>query len=244
MSTTLRSLLHALEGPGGFRTDLKADMESARAVAGLGTSAHAMLGSAIACCLVGLDEAGSQLLEKASIWLEEAIRHNEKGQRYSPNWSEANRYLDYAICRWLMNNEHSQDAYGSFLSYEERYLEGAPKAASDRKVAPFVITPFLDARAYGRVVSLAQSVSGFAPPRTAEDVKDEVQLCYHLSGAHDAIAGNTSRAAINRVLSRKGQEWLEHGSYIHMAEWCKIVFWENGIRSIDALRQIIPYLLP
>lgn len=199
-----------------------------------------MLGSAIACYTVGLDDAGSQLLGKTIDWLQEAISTNERGLRYSADWTEAVRYLDYALCEWLLSSEHCHESYRHMANHLANYLRAHPKAALERRTAPFVFTPLLDAGAYDTVLSLIKHVSGFNPPKDAEAVIDETQLCYFIARSR-ATGSAIDEKVIQRSVQRNADVWQRHGLHTHLAEWCKIAFWKEGTDGVSALRQGIQF---
>ena len=81
--------------------------------------------------MVGLDDAGYQLAEKARVWLRVAIDENEIHRLYIRYGTEAERSTDYAMADWLLGGSDVLRFLKEAVSLTETYY-GAVKG--DRSI--------------------------------------------------------------------------------------------------------------
>lgn len=222
-----------LLGDLGYRFDLDADVEGARKVHGLGTSAHAFLGTAVRCFLVGLDDPALSLLKKAQDWLVTAIGERERPKRYFPAATEAARFRDLALSRWMLSNEHDAASLLSFVDLQDQYLRRSP--LTDKVSLSLTLVTYLDARAYERVVELVGHENG-KPSGVGRRVKSETDVALSLArrrAGQDVALGDLAA----QLLQHHGPRWLGEGHYLRFAEWVKVLRWtpDSGKRAKEVL---------
>ncbi len=205
----------SLTGDVGYEFDLSSPFEAARSVGGLASSARSFVNSAIKCFLVGYDDPGYQLLEKAEQWLEAAIESNEQPRRYFEYGTEAIRLYDLALCRWLAHNAHDIDSLTQSINFRERYFDKATK--SDRVEFVLVLPEYLDAGRFDEAMRRTQGLwkSGRLPP--------EVEAAAAIAnGQGEEIVG---RKLIDSLLGVRIPEWLARGHFDVAAKWLKVAHW-------------------
>ena len=220
--------LEILEDSCGYRLDLDSNFDKVKAVNGLGGSAHAFLGTAVTCVLVGLDKPASELLTKSCSWLKEAIEYNEKPQRYAEDGTEAARFRDYALCNWLLVGKHDVTSYQEFVRHEDRFLVKSGLGQDKREVS-FILPSYVDARAYDRALEVFENVPGFSPPSSIMRLNSEADLtyiiCRHRLGM-EYSDGEVAHAC-SRFLTKNMDKWLGNGHAVRAAQWIKIVYGTN-----------------
>lgn len=82
MKFSIEEARASLIGDVGYSFDLESSFDSAKSEGGLASSARSFLNTAIKCFVVGFEEPGHQLLQKAEKWLVASIESNEKPRRY------------------------------------------------------------------------------------------------------------------------------------------------------------------
>jgi hypothetical protein len=210
-----------LEGELGYRFDLAAEIDEARGVGGLASSAHAFLGSAVRSVLVDLREPAIELALKAKEWLEIAIEEKERPARYFRNGTESERHIDLAFCNWFLSGEDDVVNLESFVSYEDEYLADSP-AGRDHVSVSLVLVSYLDARAYGRVIELVEATPGLSIPETVKSPTNEAAACYMIARA--VLAEERPADDLMEGFSRKHvPKWLGSGHYLRFARWMKVL---------------------
>jgi len=231
-----------LLGDLGYRFDLAADSASAQKVGGLGTSAHAFLGTAVRCLLVGFDEPSTRLVEKAEQWLISAIETNEKPRHYFEFATEASRLQDLAISRWLLRDEHDATSLDGFAQFQDEYWRKS-RGATDKVSVSLTLVGYLDAGALTRVIELVLGTS--ASSVAAASVRAETETDVALWVARGRVDHNADTPEVGEQLLRKhGLRWLSEGHYLRFAEWIKVLRWTPGTHKaakallIEALSRI------
>ena len=88
----------------------------------------------------------------------EAIRIKERPKPYTPDWVEAHRYFDLALCNWLLNSEHDEESLARGVHHQKKDLER-------KRNKEFPYLEFLDAEAYQDIMAWP----GDRPPKDGED---------------------------------------------------------------------------
>jgi hypothetical protein len=213
----------------GFSSDLRHDFEQAKSVGGLATSAHAFLGTATKCTLVGLYKPAIQLLQKASIWLRHAISHNERPQRYFLDGTEAQRFHDLAICNWLLHGQHDEQNLDQFVRHEDIYLNNSG-AWRDRVNMSLTLPGYVNAGAYQEVLDWFARTPRSRSPKDLGCIRDEGQMSYVICRFRLGLEYSDSEVAFatDKFLTRNMDGWLGSGHLVSTAEWMKIIYWKDG----------------
>ena len=105
----------------------------------------------IQCLVVGLNDAGVTLLEKARHWVESAITLGEiPNNHYSKYGSEAERLFRLARCRWLLYGKHDQESLDEGTRFSDLYYESFDDAEYRQSQAEESIVRYLEAGRYAR----------------------------------------------------------------------------------------------
>lgn len=243
---------HQLTGDCGYGFDLAADIEQAKAVGGRGNAAHAFLGTAIRCLLQDLADPASQLLRKVNEWVTASLVESEvpkrslHDERYSGDGEAALRYRTLALCNWLLCEQHDADSFGRFVELEDRALATSELGRNKSHVS-LILTTYLDAGAFARVLELFASSTGQSEPKSLGSIRKESQMCYVLSRhrLHQQYNHTEVTSAVGKFLDRNADEWLSEGHFVRAAEWMKIVYWhgmEAGTSARAALLKCYQHL--
>jgi hypothetical protein len=237
-------LIHEREvllGDCGYAFDLGADFEEAKAVGGRGNSAHAFLGTAIQCLLVGFEEPALQLLTKAKHWVTASLAEREipkrylHDERYSSDGEAAIRYQTLALCNWLLHDQHDTQSLERFVELEDRFMASS-KAGRDKVSVALVLPSYVDAGAYHRALDLFLLTPGLAPPKSLGSIRNEAQMSYVLCRhrLNQEYSRDEITLAVRKFLQKNVSEWLGRGHFVRVAEWMKIVLWQGGTAGISA----------
>ena len=229
-----------LQDTGGYEWAMRADHEWAKSVGGLGGTAHANLGMAIACLLVGFDAPAQQLLEKAISWLAEAIESNEKPQRYAEDGTEASRYTDFALCKWLLYDQHDDDSLRKFVYHEDRFLTSSG-LSQDKAEVSLVLSGYVNARAYGRALDVFAGTPSLSPPSALSNIRGEAQMSYVICRHRLEMDYSDIEVddATKTFLTRNMDKWLGNGHAVRAAEWMKIVCQSDNTSELSARETIM-----
>jgi hypothetical protein len=218
----------------GYRWTLSREFERSKALGGLASSAHAYLNMAIECLLVGYDEPATQLLTRARDWLTVAINEHEQSK-----WPGALRYLDLAMCNWLLDGMHDIDNLNRFVDYEDRRLAGSGRRPSKLEVS-LTLEGYVDAGACGQALAWFAK-AGLSVPKSAAAARSEAQLCYVMC-RHRLSEGYSEaevQTAAQKVLKRSVNTWLLDGHFARAAEWMKIVHWQEGKSGLSPKEAVL-----
>ena len=149
------------------------------------------------------------------------------------------------MTKWLLNSQHDAESYRRFVECEDRFLESS-EVGKDKINISLLLPIYVDAGAYHRVLQLV-AASGLTTPKFRDLVRNEGQMAYVLCryrlGEDSAEAEVTSVA--RKFLDRNVDGWLTNGHFVRVAEWMKIVYWqeeEAGISAKDALLKCYDHL--
>lgn len=204
----------------GYEWQLRQSFEDSRNCGGLSSSAHADLGTAIECILVGLGDAASQLLAKARIWATEAI----DSEREPATWLT---FQTLAMCDWLLEKTHNSDIYRQFNDLLYRSLEH-PAIVSDAVNVSLMLPGLVDGRSYERVLQVFERTTKLVEPSSLDKLSNEAQLCFIIA-RHRLGPGYTKTevdAACDKFMFKNMDKWLKNGHSVRAAEWMKII-WAN-----------------
>lgn len=222
-----------LQDVGGYEWALKDDRDEARSVGGLASTAHADLGTAIECILVGFDAPAIQLIEKSLSWLKEAIDRDEKPQRYAENGTEAQRFKDYALGRWLLDGTHDDESLQKFVQHEDRFL-ACSRLSRDKTEVSFILPDYVNARAYDRAIGIFSNTPGLSPPSSLRNLGSEARMSYVICQRRlerDYSDGEVADAA-RQFLTKNMDKWLGGGHAGRAAQWIKIIYGTNGDNDV------------
>jgi len=212
----------SLTGDLGYEFDLSSSFEAAKSAGGLGSSARSFINSAIKCFLVGYDDPGRRLLEKAERWLEVAIESNEQPQRYFADGTEAIRFYDLALCRWLAHDAHDVDSLKRSIEHRERYFDKATKI--DRIEFVLVLPEYVDAGSFGAASRRAHGLWGSG--------KIQLELAAAIAISDEQSRNISGLKQIDTLLDTRMPEWLGRGQFDLAAKWLKVARWlPNKSRS-------------
>jgi hypothetical protein len=230
----------------GIQRDLAADFEEVRANKSLGGYAHGFLLDAIQCLLVGLDMEGQALLEKAIAWHETAICTKEVRRRYIPFITEAERFHDLALCRWLLGREGVMEALTACLESLDAYYAGQPRWADYDEL---YVAVCIEASAYTKGIEFWETTAagaGFRGKETSQDVCDVAYaICRAWATGNTAEARDSSWKVLGPFLERNVPAWLADGQYPTAAQWMKIAYChlrEPALPPMKALLQCYAFL--
>jgi hypothetical protein len=223
-----RQVRSTLVGDLGIEWQLGRSFEDSKSCGGLSSGAHADLGAAIECILVGLDEPATRLLEKARTWATEAV-HSD---------AEVAGWLTFetlAMCEWLLANRHDSEMYRKLTAHMDRSL-AVPSIAKDPLEVSLCLPGYLDANAYERVLDIFEKTPRLVEPDSLAKVRNEAQMCFiiakHRLGLEYSEPEVTN--SCSTFLRKRMDKWLRDGHSVRAAEWMKIVFWNPQQGSLSA----------
>jgi len=216
-----------LEGALGFAFDLESSFDRAKVVGGLASSAHAFNITAVKCYLVGLDGPGTALAQKSVTWLSSAISTNERPKRYFLDGTEAARFYDLSLARWLLG-ENDTASIKKSVEHRERYLEGHPGA--DSVEVAFALVEYLDAGRHDLVK--AHIRRHWQCKKMPLEVEVAQALC-ESEGLHSAL-----HPAVVGLLKNMTSEWLCRGHFDHFSKWIRV-----GTSGTSLQNMPVPQLL-
>jgi hypothetical protein len=224
-----------LLGDCGIEFYLGMDIEEAKAVGGLASSADGYLQMAIQCFLVGMDEPAVRLLQKAHQWLVIAIAEKEKPQRYAPDGTEALRLHNLAICRWLLHAEHDAESFQQVVQHEDRFLASSG-LWKNRVEVSLALPAYVDGGAFQRALEIFDGTAGLSAPETPRQAKSEAQMAYVLCRQHlDKPYGESEiSSAARNFLVKNIDKWLGAGHCVRAAEWLKIIYWNDTDQTLSS----------
>ncbi|MBL8820618.1 MAG: hypothetical protein JNL58_31640 [Planctomyces sp.] len=216
----------------GFEWQLRQDFEDSRDRGGLSSSAHADLGTAIECILVGLGDAASQLLAKARKWATEAI----DSENEPATWMT---FQTLAMCDWLLENQRHSDTYRQFNDLLERSLEH-PAIASDAVNVSLMLPGLVDGRSYERVLQVFERTKKLVESSSLDKISNEAQMCFVIA-KHRLGHVHTKaevESACDKFMLKNMDKWLGNGHSVRASVWLKII-WENRGDSALAPSDIV-----
>jgi hypothetical protein len=219
----------SLDSDVGYEFYLSRSFEKVRAVGGLASSAHSYICSAVKCFLVDYNEAGERLLQRAEEWLQVAIDENECPREYIPNGTEATRFYDLALCRWLAHKVHETDLLQSSIDFRERYFASAKV---DRVELTLVVSQYADADRLDLAWQHAKRLW------KSENLPLEIRAA---AAVAEGKSGEAIGDDLERLLKSRVPEWLSRGVYDLAASWLKLAYWlPNQSRSpIDVIAEAL-----
>lgn len=234
-----------LDGVTGYRWYLKQPLATATKEEVVGHWASTYLKLAVRCLIVGYNDAANEILDRAQNWSRIAVKSAERPHDYFEGFTEAGRYLDLALCNWLLFDQHDVDDYRLFLQIYDALLEN-PKRAGDKGELSLVLPRYVDAGAY-RLALSRYAGAGMQPPASLDRVVTEGQMCYVLSRFHlgEEYSAAEVGKALRRFLNRAVNHWLLEGDFVRAAEWMKIVHWnghQGALSAKDAVLKCYEYL--
>ncbi|WP_145049372.1 hypothetical protein [Lignipirellula cremea] len=224
----------------GYEWQLQRSFEESKDCGGLSSSAHADLGTAIECILVGLGDPAFQLLVKAQNWATEAIA----SEKETANWMT---FQTLAMSDWLLENRHNLDLYQEFIVQLDRSLE-SPAIANDAVNVSLALQAFVDGGALERVRQVFERTAKLVEPSNLSQIRNEAQLCLVIA-RHRLGIGYTKEevdAACDKFLLKSMGKWLRDGHLVRAAEWMKIIwgnFGEANLPPNEIVLKCYGYLL-
>jgi hypothetical protein len=213
-------LRNTLLGDLGVEWQLQRSFQNSKNSGGLSASAHADLGTAIQCILVGLDEPVRQLLARAQEWATEAAA----SEKETANWMA---FQTLVMCEWLLGNRHNWRTYQEFMSQLDRLLDN-PSIANDAVNVSLILPGFVDGGAYKRALEVFGRTRELVEPASLGEVHNEAQMCF-VAAKHRLGLDYTEEEVANacdQFMSKNMDKWLRDGHLVRAAEWMKII-WGN-----------------
>jgi hypothetical protein len=214
-----------LLGELGAQWQLSSDFAEAKADNALGGHATSFLGDGISCRLVGLDTEGLALLEKAHAWLDAAISSNEIPRHYDSLITEAMRYHELVLCKWLLSRSGIQEALARCITNLEAYIPIQEKAGDCDE---YIVGVYLEAGEYQKAVHLWERTPHDGYLDDEANSRGEGQIAYEICRA--SLDSNPGRArdalwnVVREFLEENVPTWLADGVYSLAAQWMKIVY--------------------
>jgi len=228
-----------LLGDCGLKRCLGRDLDGAKAVGGLASSAHSFLNFVVNAFIVGEDDLALKVLEKALHWVETSLVENEIPSRYFPDAFEAERFHTLAMAKWLLRGEHDGPSLERIVYYEDQYLTKT-KYDEDKASISLTLVEYADAGAYERALELFEKAR-FTPPKSLGKIRGEAKMVYVLARHHlgqQYTAEEVGRAA-RSFLTANMDAWLA-GHGLRAAEWLKIVYWNDASAAQFSVRDVLP----
>lgn len=222
-----------LDGGTGYRFFLNFDLNETKRNGGLASAASAYLNLAVKCVLVGRDAAAEQLLIRAFDWLTIAITEHERPRAYGVDGTEAERYLSLAMCNWLLNSMHDIEDLNRFVEHEDRFLIGS-KIGRDKSNVSLTLIGYVDAGAYQQALERFAN-AGLPVPESLDSIRSDGQMCYVICRRRQGQEYSEAevKAASEKFLKRSVNGWLSDGHFLRMAEWMKVVHWQEGKAALS-----------
>jgi hypothetical protein len=228
-----------LDGEVGYRWSLTRSFEKSKSLGGLASSANAYLNMAVKCLLVGYDEPAEALVRRAFDWMTIAIRDQERPRTYVPDGTEAQRYIDLALCNWLMRGVHDTENFGLYVEHRERFFAGSDLSSNKSEIS-LTLPKYVDASAYQEALERFAHAH-LSPPESLSSIRNEGQMCYAL--CRNKINGEYPsaelRSSIEIFLKRNVNSWLVDGHLLRAAEWMKIVHWREGAAGLSPKQAVL-----
>ncbi|QDU97790.1 hypothetical protein [Lignipirellula cremea] len=209
----------------GCQWQLQRSFEESKNCGGLSSSAHADLGAAVECILVGLGDFAYQLLVKARNWATESITSENE----TADWMT---FQTLAMSDWLLENRHNLDTYQKFMVHLDRLLEN-PTIANDAVNVSLMLPAFVDGSAFERVLQIFERTAKHVEPGSLDRISNEAQLCLVIARHHLGVGYTTAEvdAACDKFMFKNMAKWLRDGHFVRAAEWMKII-WGNFGKAI------------
>lgn len=222
-----------LLGSCGYEWSLRAEFAEAKAVGGLASTADANLGTAIECSLVGFDEPAGRLLKQAAEWVQVAIETDERPERYFPGATEAIRFQTLALCNWFLFNEHDTVSLQRFVEHEDLYLNSQTR--KDKVGVSLTLLTYVNAGAFKRTLEIFEGTPGLSAPTTLSP-RNEAEMAYIVSRhrLHMQYSQDEVQTATTKFLAKNVDKWLSNGHWVRVAEWMKILYWNDADRELRA----------
>lgn len=229
-----------IDGPVGIDSSLADDFNIQRAKNALDSTALVIEWMGIQCLLVGLNEAGVTLLDKARHWIESAIALGEiPNNHYDKYGSEAERLFRLVCCRWLLYGMHDQKSLDEGTRFSDLYYESFDDAEYRQCQAEQSIVRYLEAGRYARGIELYER-ENLPQPKDFAGVSTEWQMAYILceQRLRKSYAEVDVNMAVRRFLSRNVGPWLAGGQYNTAALWMKLTAWD-GVETAESARRAL-----
>jgi len=223
----------------------------------------------------GQDDLARRLLRQAKIWMSEKVEPEgalqyektrieeaapppiqlpENGSIVSHvitlgfgPFEDAQRWLSYALCSWLLDRVHDADSFRRSADLEDRhYRETKDDSASFHSSLDGACPVFHHAGLDELCLEYLSRSPRFTPPEKPTSVKTERSMAYILS--RHRLEGFWSKEQVDRAMSTflkiNVPKWTR-GHWDRLALWMKIAFWREGQKhptSQEALLKCYDYL--
>lgn len=208
----LSALRERLEGELGYVLDIESALTEAIADQGVASSANAFLNTAVKCKLAGLEGPAMQLAKKAQDWLVHAIESDERPQRYFRYGTEAGRYYDLAMARWILNGANDWTSLDNSIELREKYLDTLMKP--DRIELLLTAHEYIDAKATKKLLNRATVL--WSNKKTPVEIRAAAWVDSPTGATWDGMP---------LFLGARIPQCYSDGSFTTMVAWLKIFYW-------------------
>ena len=222
----------------GIAMNLDADFDQIRNDRSLTGYGEAMISQGIECLLVGLDDAGNQVLERGVQWLTVANEEKEMPRIYFPNATEAARYFAVGLGNWLLHDIHDCNAFDKFTWHYDQYF--SVQKTLDRKECSSALPEYVAAGMYQRAINLFESIPGAKKPVDLRNLSAPgISYAVAVHRLRLQYPEDELRQATQLFLSREIPSDLKNNHRKAAATWMKVAHWANESKPRSAREALL-----
>jgi hypothetical protein len=208
----------------------------------LNSFGDSILDTGVECLLLGRFAIGSELLQKARVFLAAAIEQQEIPRGYRRGGAECHRLRDYVMCNWFLDGQQDTALLKEAVRWKEIWF--AETGESNKTEVQLSLSGYLDAEEYDALFARFDAAK-LKPPNKLSSIRGQGTMCYVLARHRLGLeySDEEVKKALKTFFKRNVQpEWLDFGHATTVALWMKIAYWKPGDDPIATLLKCYEFM--